>query len=37
MEKLIIAWHQNTLSYATIWGGGYWPQVIFKLGDYVYM
>jgi len=38
MENITIAQHRYTLCYATIHGGGYWPQIqTFEQGDYVYM
>jgi hypothetical protein len=38
MDNLVIVQHQNTLQYATIQGGGYWPQVCgFKPTNYVYL
>jgi hypothetical protein len=38
MDNLVIIQHQNTLQYATIQRGGYWPQVCgFKLRNYVYL
>jgi hypothetical protein len=37
-ENLAIAQHKDTLWYATIRGGGYWPSICrFHVGDYVYL
>jgi hypothetical protein len=38
MEILAIVEHQDTLCYAIIWGGGYWPWTyIFKPKNYMWI